>query len=107
MSGESRAAPGRAPVRRRFVIRHMTITAGTALAVEAADWRDAIVVVERGPLEVECLDGIRTTFMTGAMLCLDGLSMGTLCNRGPEPVQLFALSRARPPARENHGGRSR
>jgi len=106
MRGESPAAPGRS-VRRQFVVRHVTIAADTDLAVEAADWRDAIVVVERGSLEVECPDGIRTTFTTGAMLYLDGLSRSTLCNRGPDPVQLFALCRARPPAREKHGGRYR
>jgi hypothetical protein len=75
----------------------MTIAAGIELAVNAVDWRDSIVVVERGSLEVEGLDGNRTTFTTGAMLCLDGLPTGTLCNRGPDPVQLFALSRASAP----------
>jgi hypothetical protein len=94
MSGASQAAPGPASFRRQFVVRHVTIAAGTELTVNAADWRDSIVVVERGPLEVECLGGIRTTFTTGAMLCLDGLHVGTLANRGPDPVQLFALSRA-------------
>jgi hypothetical protein len=98
MSRESPAAPGRGSVRRQFVVRHVAIAAGTELAFTPADWRDAIVVVERGPLEVECPDGNRTTFETGAMLCLDSLSIGTLRNRGSEPVQLFALSRARPPA---------
>ena len=107
MSEESQAAPGRASVRRQFVVRHVTIAAGIELAVKAADWRDSIVVVERGTLEVECLDGIRTTFTTGAMLCLDGLPIGMLCNRGSDPVQLFALSRASVPAREKHRGRSR
>jgi hypothetical protein len=107
MSGESPAAPRRASVRRQFVVRHLTIAADTEVAVEAADWRDAIVVVERGPLEVECVDGIRSTFMTGAVLCLDGLRMRALSNRGPVPVQLFALSRARQPAGEKHGGRFR
>jgi hypothetical protein len=107
MTGESPAVPGRTSVRRRFVVRHLTIAAGTELAVKAADWRDSIVVVERGPLEVECLDGVRTTFTTGAMLCLDGLPIGMLCNRGPDPVQLFALSRANAPAGEKYGGRFR
>jgi hypothetical protein len=107
MSRESPGAPRRASVRRQFVVRHVTIAADTEVAVEAADWRDAIVVVERGPLEVECVDGIRSTFTTGAMLCLDGLRMRTLSNRGPVPVQLFALSRAKPPARRKHRGRFR
>jgi hypothetical protein len=107
MSGGSQAAPGRASVRRQFVVRHVTIAAGIQLAFRAAEWRDSIVVIERGPLEIECPDGIRTTFTTGAMLCLDGLPIGTLCNRGSKPVQLFALSRASVPAREKHGGRFR
>ena len=107
MSRESPGAPRRASVRRQFVVRHVTIAAATEVAVEAADWRDAIVVVERGRLEVECGDGNRTTFTTGAILCLDGLPTGTLCNRGSNPVQLFTLSRAGPPARGKHGGRYR
>ena len=107
MSGERAAAPARASVRRQFAVRHVTIAPNTELAVEAADWRDAIVVVERGRLEVECGDGNRTTFTTGAILCLDGLGTGTLRNRGGDPVQLLALSRARSPAREKRGGRYR
>jgi hypothetical protein len=107
MSGESSQAPRRAFVRRQFVARHVAIAAGTELAFTAADWRDAIVVVEQGSVEVESLDGDRATFATGAMLCLDGLSMGTLRNRGPESVQLYALSRPPPLHLENDRGRHR
>lgn len=81
------------PVCRRFKVRHMTIAAGRDLAYDEAEWRDAIVVVERGSLDIECLGGNRSTFATGAVLCLDRLPLRTLHNGGNEPVLLFAVSR--------------
>ena len=86
------------PVCPRFNLRHVTIAGGRDLAFDEADWRDAIVVVERGSLEIECLGGNRSTFATGAVLCLDGLPLRTLHNSGNEPVVLFALSRGRRPS---------
>jgi len=81
------------PVCRRFKVRHLTIAGGRDLAFDEAEWRDAIVVVERGSLDIECLGGNRSTFATGAVLCLDRLSLRTLHNAGKVPVVLFAVTR--------------
>jgi hypothetical protein len=74
----------------------MTIAGGRDVAFDEAEWRDAIVVIERGSLDIECLGGNRSTFATGAVLCLDRLQLRTLHNAGNEPVLLFAVSRAGP-----------
>lgn len=84
--------------RRWFIVRHVTIAGGRELAFDAAEWRDAIVVVERGSLEVESLHGDRRTFETGAVLCLDRLPLRRARNVGREPVLLFAVSLGRRPA---------
>jgi hypothetical protein len=86
------------PACRRFNVRHMTIEGGRDLAFDEAEWRDAIVVVERGSLDIECLGGKRSTFATGAVLCLDRLPLRTLHNAGSEPVLLFAVSRGKRPS---------
>jgi hypothetical protein len=57
------------------------------------EWRDAFVVVVRGAMEVECLNGGSRTFAAGAMIWLTGLSLKTIHNRGAEPVVVVAVTR--------------
>ena len=40
-----------------FDVRAVAIASGSARAYDAADWRDALVVVERGEIELECRGG--------------------------------------------------
>jgi quercetin dioxygenase-like cupin family protein len=60
-----------------------------------ADWADALIVVERGELEVELRSGTRAWFREGAILVLAGLSLRRLRNSSRDPLVLSLLSRDR------------
>jgi len=68
----------------------------TSRPYNETEWRDALVVVEKGEMEVECLAGGRRAFREGDVLFLSGLSLRAMHNRGAEPAVLVAVSRARP-----------
>ena len=82
-----------------FHTRVVTIGPGGALAYEAADWADALVIVERGALELACADGGSVHLAGGDVLWLAGLPVLALRNPGQEPVVLTAVSRHPPPDR--------
>jgi hypothetical protein len=69
-----------------------TIACGEARTFVDAEWRGALVVVERGVLELECIAGQRARFEQGAVLWLDGLPLRTL-RGGGEPTLLSAVRR--------------
>lgn len=69
------------------------VAPGCERAYDDADWRDALVVVERGEIELESLDGEAWRFARGDILWLTGLPLRALCNRGREPALLIAVSR--------------
>jgi hypothetical protein len=77
-----------------FVLKILTLAPESEEPYREEDWADAIVIVERGELEVECQAGGRKLFRRGAILWLVGLPLRTLRNRGQEPVVLAAVSRA-------------
>jgi hypothetical protein len=79
-----------------FEVRALGLAPGAERAYDESEWRDAIVVVERGSIELECLGGSRRHFATGDVVCLVGLSLRSLRNPGPEPVLLVAVSRRCP-----------
>ena len=81
------------PLPRAFALRLVTIGAGERLAFVAADWDDALVVVERGDVELECRAGGRRAFTRGAVLFLTGLPLTAIHNPGPVPALLAAVSR--------------
>jgi hypothetical protein len=58
-----------------------------------AEWRGAIVVIEHGQIELECLDGNRHCFGCGDILWLERLPLRALHNRGHTPAVLVAVSR--------------
>jgi hypothetical protein len=76
-----------------FVARTVTVAAGCELPYERGDWADAIVLVQRGELELECLGGTRACFATGALLCFDCLPLRTMRAAGGAPAHLIAISR--------------
>ena len=88
------------PVPAAFDVRTVSIPAGASRAYDEDEWHDALVVLERGELEVECTRGGRRRFERGAVICLVGLALRTLHSLGPESVVLVAVSRrtARPEA---------
>lgn len=71
------------------------MAAGEARPYDEADWADAIVVVERGVVELECARGSRRSFGRGSVLWLQGLSLRALHSRGHDALVLLAVSRGR------------
>lgn len=76
-----------------FVLRAVAVAPGCRRAYDEADWRDAIVLVRRGEIELECLSGTTHRFRRGDLLWLSGLPLRALRNRGHEPALLVAVSR--------------
>lgn len=82
-----------------FDVRVVTVEPGRARPYASAEWRDAMVVVEVGSLELECVDGGRERFERGDVLMLAGLPLRALHCGGEVAAVLVAVSRrrARPP----------
>jgi hypothetical protein len=80
----------------RFERRTVVIAPGCARAYDEAEWRDAIVVVERGQIELEFPGHGRLRFERGDVLWLDGLPLRALHNRRPGSAVLSAVARRRP-----------
>jgi hypothetical protein len=76
-----------------FERRTVSVAPGHVRAYVESDWLDALVVVERGEIELECLDGKRQRFVRGDSLWLSGLPLKLLRNPGDEPALLVAVSR--------------
>jgi hypothetical protein len=98
VGGRERAFLGRR-VPAWFDHRVVTIPVGMAVAYRQDEWRGAIVVVERGEVELEALDGERHCFGVGDLIWLDGVRLRVLRNAGCRPVVLAAISR-RPAQRD-------
>jgi uncharacterized cupin superfamily protein len=78
----------------RFDRRVVAVPPGDALAYDEAEWRDALVIVMRGEIQVEARDR-RARFGRGAVLSLAGLPVSALHNRGTEPAELVTVRRRR------------
>jgi quercetin dioxygenase-like cupin family protein len=78
-----------------FEVRQIALVPGQPRPYVEAEWRDALVVVERGEVEVECLTGVRWRFVAGDILCLRRLPVRGLRNHGPVSALLTAVSRRR------------
>jgi hypothetical protein len=81
------------PRPRAFTRRELVLAPGDRRVYDAAEWRDALVVVKRGELDIECRAGGRMRFVAGDMLWLTGLPLRAITNEGHEPVVLVAVSR--------------
>jgi hypothetical protein len=78
----------------RFDRRVVRVPPGGVLDYDEADWRDALVVVVRGEIQVESR-GSRERFGRGAVLSLASLPLRALHNPGTEPAELVAVRRRR------------
>ena len=78
-----------------FVRRTVVLDPGVSRPSHDAEWRDAIVMVECGDVELECAAGGRRRFTAGAVLWLTGIDIRVLHNVGTGPVVLVAVSRRR------------
>ncbi|HEV3477822.1 MAG TPA: hypothetical protein VG144_00075 [Gaiellaceae bacterium] len=76
-----------------FDVRAVGVEPGGHRIYHATEWDDALVVIARGEVELECLSGTRVTFGRGDLLWLAGLPLRALHNPGREPVLLVAVSR--------------
>jgi hypothetical protein len=76
-----------------FDYRAVAVEPGSARIYNESEWRDAIVVVGRGEIELEGPGGNRQRFRCGDVLCLSGLRLRSLHNRGTERAVLVAVSR--------------
>jgi quercetin dioxygenase-like cupin family protein len=78
----------------RFDVRTVTIAPGGERRFHEPEWRDALVFVERGQIELASASGASERFGRGDLLWLTGLPLLALRNRRPEPAVLVAVSRA-------------
>jgi hypothetical protein len=90
-----------------FRRRVLGLAPGSERRFLESEWRDALVVVERGVLELECLAGDRRRFGPGDVLCLAGLPLRALRQRGPDPLVLVAVSRRSPDGGDTYPRASR
>lgn len=89
----------RGPLRAAFRRRTVVVEPGGHRPYDCAEWRDELVVVEHGRLDLECHNGGIRSFPTGAVVCLDELPLRALHNRGVDPTVLVAVSRRADPER--------
>jgi hypothetical protein len=78
-----------------FEVRRVAVAPGGTRAYDDAEWAGALVVVERGRIELEALSGGRRTFGRGAVLWLAGVPLRALHNHGLEPAVLVIVTRHR------------
>jgi hypothetical protein len=83
------------PLPPSFELRLVAVAPGHERSYDEAEWRGALVVVERGEIELECVAGGRLRCAQGAVLWLVGLPLRALHNHGPETALLAAVSKRR------------
>jgi hypothetical protein len=76
-----------------FDVRAVAIWPGVERAYDENEWRDAIVFVRRGAIELECLTGERRSFESGHIFWLANLPLRALHNPGDRPALLLVVSR--------------
>lgn len=81
------SAPG------RFAVRAIAVPPGGVRRYDPGEWRGALVLLERGELELEALDGTRRRLAAGAVLWLGGLPLRVLRASGREAAVLVAVTR--------------
>ena len=76
-------------------MRTVRVEPGDSMPYVDAEWRDALVTVESGELELVMACGRSCFFQSGDLLWLQGLPLASLRNRGDEPAVLVAASQNR------------
>jgi hypothetical protein len=84
------------PMPSGFGVRVVVLGPGCERPYQAAEWRDALVEVDRGQVDLEFCSGACRRFGPGGLLWLAGLGLRTLRNREREPAVLVAMFRTRP-----------
>jgi hypothetical protein len=88
-------ASGPAAPRVAFARRTVVLESGTSRPSDDAEWRDALVLLVQGDVDLECTAGGRRRYHAGAVLWLAGIDLKALHNVGVDPVVLLAVSRRR------------
>jgi hypothetical protein len=78
-----------------FEVRRIVVAPGRTRAFDEAEWRDTIVAVDSGKIELESWSGSRHRFRPGDVLWLIGLPLRALHSCGRGPAVLIAVSRRR------------
>jgi hypothetical protein len=78
-----------------FQLRTVSLAPGGERPYDADEWRDALVVVGRGRVELESRGGRRLAFGCGETLWLSGMPLRAVCNPGRETAVLIAVTRRR------------
>ena len=76
-----------------FTTYTVTLEPGCVLPYDAAAWRDAIVFVTAGEIELQCLSGTSRRFWRGHILWLSNLPLKAVRNPSQVPARLVAISR--------------
>jgi FAD/FMN-containing dehydrogenase len=86
--------------------RHVVVIApGAEQPIFDAEWRDRLIVVEAGQVELECRGGARARFVRGDVLFVDGLSVCLIRNPGRVSAVLCTVARhIRPGSRVDESG---
>jgi hypothetical protein len=77
----------------RFVRRLVTLGAGEERPYVEAEWRDTLIVIVRGALELRCQAGGARRFAAGAILWTQDLGLRQMVNPGDSETLLIAVSR--------------
>ena len=85
---------GRGALPPGFTRRALAVPAGEERVADTAGWGDALVVVERGQVELERRGGTRGRFGRGDILWVSAGSLRALRNPGRELALLVAVFRA-------------
>jgi hypothetical protein len=76
-----------------FEVRAVAVEPGVDRIYHEAEWRDAIVVIVCGEIELHGVDGDRNRFGCGDILWLVGLPVRAIHNPGAVSAVLVAVSR--------------
>jgi hypothetical protein len=76
-----------------FSLKETIMAPGEVRPYDDFEWCDALVVIERGAIELVSVHGSRRRLEEGAVLWLSGLPLRELHNPKSEPVVLVAVTR--------------
>ena len=93
MDGEGRLSFLGRPLPPAFELLVVTLPPGHDRPLAPAEWRDALVVVERGTVELVRARGERLRFSGGAVIALAGLPLRALRGVGRETAVLAVVRR--------------
>ena len=76
-----------------MTVREVAVAPGGDRPYDPAEWRDALVLVKSGEIELRGVSGATRSVGCGDLLYLDRVPLRGLHNPGSEPAVLVAVSR--------------